>query len=330
MIKRRIHRTLILTGTALLIAVLAGIAGAGQTLNLLTTPMGMANYVISVSQGQLITKKTGIQVIVQPTQGALVMPGLLEAGDGQLATLTSIWSHWAYSGTGEYKKPFRFIRVLQSGNDTFFSLVTRQETGIKTIEDLKGKRVTIDVISLLPKILMEVELQAYGLNPAKDITILKAEDTPTGLRDLLQGRTDAVCCSLGGSKMAEYATKMKMVVIPFAMDKASSLQKSLPAMALKTTPNNLSGVAPGIPAASTPMLLIGRADIADDTAYQIVKTLIENYQELKAVNPVMADWKPEAAVNALPIPYHNGAIKYYKEKNFWNAKMDQHQERLGK
>lgn len=308
----------------------ASAGNAASTINLLTTPIGMANYVISVSQGQLISRKTGIQVIVQPTQGALVMPNLLDSGDGQLATLTSIWSHWAYSGTGEYKKPFKFIRVLQAGNDTYFSLVTKQETGIKTIADLKGKRVTIDIISLLPKILMEVELQAYGLNPAKDITVLKAEDTPTALRDLLQGRTDVVCCSLGGSKMAEYATKMKMLVLPFGADKASFLQKELPAMSLAMTPNNLSGVAPGIPVAATPMLLVGRADIADDLAYQMVKALIDNYQELKTINPVMAEWKPEIAVRELPIPYHSGAIRLYKEKGLWSSKMDQLQQKLAK
>jgi TRAP-type uncharacterized transport system substrate-binding protein len=60
----------------------------------------------------------------------------------------------------------------------------------------------------------------------------------------------------------------------------------------------------------------------------MVKALVENYNELKAVNPVLADWKPEVAVREMPVPYHPGAIKYYKEKGLWSSKMDQLQQKV--
>jgi hypothetical protein len=177
---------------------------------------------------------------------------------------------------------------------------------------------------------METELAAYGLNAAKDITALKTEDNSASVKDLELGRTDAAACGLGGSKMAELATKSKILVLNFDPAKIAIVQKAV-AVFPATTPSSLSGVEPGAKVVSTPNLFIGRADVSDEVAYQMVKTLIENYNELKAVNPVLADWTPEVAVRELPVPYHPGAIKYYKEKGLWSARMDRlQQELLGK
>ena len=302
-------------------------APPAKALNFLTNPAGQGNYIISVAQGQLVTKKTGLRVVVQPTQGPKAIPGLLERKDGDLTTLSSVGIYWAFTGTGEYTKAYKFLRVLQSGNNNYFGLVTRDGTGIKAIPDLKGKRVTYFVTSLLTLEIIGAQLRAYGLSP-KDVTLLKAEDTPTALQDLLQKRTDAVCCALGGSKMVEFATKAKLVVLPFETEKIALLQKDLPAMFPAITPTNLSGIDPGIPVVATPVLLAGRADLDDNVIYQIVKVLIENYNELKTINPTLADWKPEVAVQELPIPYHPGAIKYYKEKGLWSTKMDELQQKL--
>ena len=305
----------------------ANAAESRKIINFITTPPGTANYTISVSQGQLITRKTDIKVIVQPVQGAKIIPPVLESGDAQVSDLSSLAVHGAYTGTGDFTKPFRFIRAFQSGDPSYFGLVTKDKTGIKSIADLKGKRIAYAFTSTITRDLLETEAEAYGLNPAKDMTILKVEDSVTGLRDLEQGRVDAVSCSLGGSKMAEFAAKMKLVLLPFEADKIHIMKKRLPAILSAVTPNNLSGVDPGVPVVYTPMLFIGRADLSDALVYKMVKTVMENYDDLKVVNPVMAGWKPEVAVRELTVPYHPGAIKYYKEKGFWSAKMDQVQKK---
>ncbi len=297
-------------------------ASSGKIVNLLTNPAGTGNYTISVAQAQVITKKTDIRVIVQPTQGPVVIADLLENGDGKAATLSSMGTYWAYSGTGDYKKPYKFVRVLQSGNLNYFALVTREDLGIKTISDLKGKRVTYFVTSLLTKDIIDMELKAHNLDQHKDITLLKAESTPRALNDLLQGRTDAVACSLGGAKMVEVNSKKKLLVLPFAADKVPFLRTRLPGMVAAVTPADRVGIPPGVPVVATPVLFIGVAGLDNALAYGMVKGLIANYSALKAINPELAEWKPEAAVRDLPIPYHPGAIKYYKEQGLWNGDMD--------
>jgi len=302
-------------------------APAAQSINFITNPAGMGNYTIAVAQGQVISKKSSLQVIVQPSQGPRVIPYLLESGDGHIGILSSSGTNWAYVGIGEYDKPYKFIRVLQAGNDNFFGIVTREKTGIKSIPDLKGKRVNYSITSLLTQLVMETELEAYGLNPVKDITPLKTENNSASIEHLGQGRSDAAACGLGGSKMAELGTKSKIIILPFDPNRIHFVQKKL-SMFPTVSPNNLSGVDPGIPVVATPNLIISRADLSDDLAYLVVKTLIENYNDLKQINPVMADWKPEVAVRELTVPYHPGAIRYYKEKGLWSKKMDQLQQQL--
>jgi TRAP-type uncharacterized transport system substrate-binding protein len=63
-------------------------APAQKSINFITNPAGMGNYTVSVAQAQLISRKTSLQVIVQPTQGPKVIPYVLESGEGQVAILS--------------------------------------------------------------------------------------------------------------------------------------------------------------------------------------------------------------------------------------------------
>ena len=325
---------LIVSLIGLVICIGTLIPGAGHaqtaqtTVNLLTMPPGLTNYTVSVAQGQLISKKTNVKVVVQPTQGQLVIPPMMENKDAETGTLAATATYWAYVGTGDYKKPHRSLRVLQAGESIYFGTITRGDTNIKTIPDLKGKRVTYQVTSSLSRTIMEKQFEAYGLDAKKDVKLQKAEDNAFAFRDLESGRTDAVGgVTLGGSKMTEAATKFKIVLLPFPADKATALQKQVPGV-FSAVSSSGYGVDVGVPCVGVPTLFIARADLNNDVAYTLVKALLENYKELAQVNASLAGWKPEVAVRELEVPYHPGAIKYYKEKGMWSARMDQLQQEL--
>jgi len=80
---------------------------------------------------------------------------------------------WAYKGIGEYTKPYKFLRVLQAGSENYFGIVTKEKSGIKTLPDLKGKKSDLLCDLYMTQLVMETELQAYGVNPVKDITVVK-------------------------------------------------------------------------------------------------------------------------------------------------------------
>lgn len=308
-------------------------AGGGQKidLNLITTPTGTGTYTIGVGQGMLLSKKLpNYKVAVQPASGALALPRLLATGEGQIITIAAPTVYWAYRGEEDFS-PTRIssIRLLQAGNDMYFAFITRPDTGIQGIEQLKGRRVTYEIPSarLITK-LGQLHLQAFGLDPKKDVTTLKSEFTTTALQSLVDKRTDAIMGSLGGSKMAEAESKVGLRVLSVPEDKGSYIRENLPVFFAAKTPAGLPGVTPNVPVVATAGITAVNSSLDDSVAYALIKTLLENHKELFPIHPDFHGWTPERAVKDLGIPYHPGAIKYYKEKGLWTNEMDQRQKQM--
>jgi TRAP transporter TAXI family solute receptor len=304
--------------------------GQKTALNLITTPAGTGTYTVAVGQGTLLNKKLPqFKVTVQPASGALALPRLLAKGEAQLVTIAAPTMYWAYRGEEDFTSPLPSLRLLQSGNDMYFALLTRSDTGIQTIEELRGKRVTYEIPSarLITKLGM-LHLQAFGLDPRKDVTALKAEFTTMALSNLMDKRTDAIMASLGGSKMAEAEAKIGIKILPFPENKVPFLRQSLPVFYAAKTPSGLPGVSPGVAVVATPGILAANEDLSNETAYLVVKTLLENCKELFPIHKDFYGWAPERAVKDLGIPYHPGAIRYYKEKGLWTSEMEQREAQL--
>jgi uncharacterized protein len=296
--------------------------GQRVRLSYVTNPAGTGYYTIAVAQGQLLSRKSNITVVVQPSSGPLAIPGLVGNNEAQLGISAASTLYHAYSGTMDFNKPHPFARVLQSGHDSFYAFITSEKTGIKAIPDLKKRRVTIDFpTARLLRELATAELQAYGLS-LPDVTVRKSEFTDKALEDLFKGTTDAVMATLSGAKMPELDTKMKMRALPFDPNRIGSLQKRLPAMYAEMTPERFPVLGGGIWVVATPALLWAHQNLPEDLAYVIVKTLNENSQEIVSIHSDLKGWAPNRAVRPLPMPYHPGAIRYYKETARWSEQMD--------
>ena len=295
-----------------------------------TNPVGSGLYTISVGQSQVVGRKTNLDLKVQPAAGALAVPRLVFAREALLGVTTAKIIGDAYTGVGEYAgRKHSTVRALQSGQDTLFGIVANAGAGIKTIPDLKGKRITWNILtSDIARNVAFLEMKAYGIDGFRDVKMQKAESTSKGVEDLAQGRTDAAACSLGGAKIEELGTsKVKAVALPFDPAKIDVIQREMsgviPALSKKVGP-----IPAGIPVVGTPEVFFAHRDLDDETAYRVVKVLLESQEDLKVIHRDFAGWTPDRAVKNLPIPYHPGAIRYYKEKGLWSAEMDQHQARL--
>ena len=75
--------------------------------------------------------------------------------------------------------------------------------------------------------------------------------------------------------------------------------------------------------------LVGRAGLAEEAVYQMVKALWENYKELAPIHPLLKGWTPDRfASKEARIPYHPGAVKFYMEKGAWTSEMEKLQREL--
>lgn len=301
-----------------------------KSFNLLALPAGTSVYTIAVGQGMLLNKKLpDYKFFVQPSSSAHAVPIAVGKKEADLMTLPAPTAYWAYKGVEDYSTPIPSIRILQSGHDVFFGLVTRADTGINSIKDLKGKRVTIDIrASRLLSKLGELMLQANGIDPKKDITPLKAEFDTQALTYLLEKRTDAIISGLVGSKWVEAEKRTGITVLPVEEDKFPFLRQHLPVVFAVKTPAGMPSIKAGVPVVTIPSVFGTNQDLDDETAYIIVKTLLENQKELIPVHRDFQAWSPERAVKNLGMPYHPGAVRYYKEKKLWTPEMEQLQKSL--
>lgn len=296
-----------------------------------TNPAGTGLYTISIGQSQVVGKKTDFDLVVQPAGGGpLSVPRLVASKECLLGITSAPILSDAYAGIKEFKgKKLQSLRAVQAGQLTLFGLITYAGTGIKTIPDLKGKRVTWNILtSEVARGVGFSEIKAYGLDPTKDVKPLKAETTVTGINDLAAGRTDAAACSLGGAKIEELATKVKPIVLPFDPDRIGVIQQEMPAIFAAVSKKVGTAIPAGIPVVGAPEVFFAHQDLDEETVYRILKTLLESQEELKLIHRDFAEWSLEGAVKKLPLPYHPGAIRYYKEVGLWSAEMAQHQASL--
>ncbi|OGG52567.1 MAG: hypothetical protein A3F84_12045 [Candidatus Handelsmanbacteria bacterium RIFCSPLOWO2_12_FULL_64_10] len=110
------------------------------------------------------------------------------------------------------------------------------------------------------------------------------------------------------------------------MARTQNVGRAFVALRIKKGPPGVDGdmwvLSYGIP-------IIVRGDLKDEVAYEFVKTLWKHYGELKGIFRPLATWTPNrfASTQAL-IPYHSGAIKFYKEVGAWTPEMEKHQAKL--
>jgi TRAP transporter TAXI family solute receptor len=224
----------------------------------------------------------------------------------------------ASNGTAPFKEkiPLRTLAVLYPN---FMQIVTLQGKGIEKFSDLKGKRVATGAPGSGTEVMSLRVIQAFGLDPDKDMKRdrLNAGEAAGALKD---GKIDAIFWG-GGAPTAALTDlgatpgmKIKFInsadVVPKMREKYGPLYVKwiLPA---KTYP----GQNVDVPITAVWNLAIATENLKENVAYDIVKTMFEHKQELVASHSAAQDLSLEPqASGGSPIPFHPGAIRYFKEK----------------
>jgi TRAP transporter TAXI family solute receptor len=243
---------------------------------------------------------------------------LVDQGKADLALVMADIAWDAYQGKGKFKSkiPLRSAMVLYPNN---FHIVTLEGNGIEKVTDLKGKKVSTGAPGSGTEVMGLRILEAYGLNPDKDITRERwgASESAGALRDK---KIDAYfwCGGLPTASVTDLGAtpgiKIKLLDCADAVPKMREkygpfyVKGSIPA---KTYPGQSAYVS----IALVWNLLICRENMKDNVAYDIVKTLFNYKSDLTKVH-LEARWLSleYQATGASPLPFHAGAIRYFTEK----------------
>lgn len=305
---------------AVLVALVAACpaAVAQQYFRIGTGGTGGTYYPVGVQIAAAVSQPGRIVVSAQPSNGSLgnvigVASGSLESGFSQADVAT-----WAQTGTGTFegKPPLARLRLIANLFSESMHVVVRKDSPVRTIADLRGRRVALDEVGSGSLISARMVLTAHGLKESD----LQAEYIkPNQAADrLLAGQLDAFFFTGGvpAKAVADLASSAAGIrLLPLEGEAARRLRAQSPFLAEDTVP---AGAYAGVPA--TPTLAVGAQWVTDERAnpelvYEITKALYSETAQkaLAHGHPKGASITLANAVRGAGIPFHEGAKRFYRE-----------------
>ncbi len=281
-------------------------------------------YVVGGSICKLVNRGTKTHDIkcTHTTGGSVKNINGIRAGDLDLGVAQSDWQYHGYNGTSPKQFPdgaYEELRAVFSVHPEPFTVVARADSGIKTFEDLVGKRVNVGNPGSGARGTMEVVMEKMGwtMDSFKLAAELKSSEQSQALCD---NKIDAMVFTVGhpSGTIKEATTSCESVLIPvtgpvidaLAADNSYYSQTSIPGGMYTGTDTDTAtfGVGATFVTAST---------VDTDTVYQIVKAVFDNFDRFKRLHPAFANLNEKDMITKnISAPLHDGAVKYYKEKGW--------------
>lgn len=310
---RSLRRTLLLAATATCFSVSAT---AAEFINVLTGGTSGVYYPLGVALSQIYGKAMpAAKVSVQATKASAGNLNLLQAGRGEIAfTLgDSLSDAWKGDEEAGFKAPLKKLRGVAGIYPNYIQIVAAADSGIKTLADLKGKRVAVGA----PK--SGTELNARAIFKAAGMTYKdfgKVEYLPFGESvELMKNRQlDATLISAGLGVAAvrdlANAVKIAIVTIPDTVTQKIGDTAYQTAMIPAKT---YEGQASEVTTIKVQNFLVTHEGVPVETVYAMTKGMFDNLDTLTASHAAAKDIKRADAARDIPVPLHPGAEKYYRE-----------------
>ncbi|SMC21045.1 hypothetical protein SAMN02746041_01109 [Desulfacinum hydrothermale DSM 13146] len=272
---------------------------------------------------RIVNKKRdeyGIRCTVESTGGSVFNINAVLAGDLEFGICQSDRQYQAINGLAEWKDkgPQKDLRAIFSIHPESITLVAAEDAGIKSIKDLKGKRVNIGNPGSGQRQNSIDALTAFGINWEKDIHAeqVKAAEAPGLLQD---GRIDAFFYTVGhpsGAIKEATAGRRKVRIVPIEGPELQALLNKYPYYAKATIPIKFYPRATNkedVPTFGVKATFVTSAKVPEKVVYAIVKEVFDNLEAFKKLHPAYSVLTKENMLEGLSAPFHPGALKYYKE-----------------
>lgn len=299
-------------------ALVAGTAAAQQQqfINVLTGGQSGVYYPVGVALSQIFAKDIpNARATAQVTRASSENLNLLQAGRGELAmTLADALSD-AWRGDAEAGFPNKLdkLRGVTGTYNNYIQIVANADSGIKTLADLKGKRVSVGAAKSGTELNARAILKAAGMGYGD---LAKVEYLPFGESvELMKNRQlDATLQSagLGVASIRDLATAIKIVVLPIPADVVAKVGDAAYQPAVIPA-NTYGGQTADVPTAAIPNFLVTHSGVPEDVVYRMTKAMYGNIDTLYAAHNAVRVMKRENALKGMPVPLHPGAERYYKE-----------------
>ncbi|MPZ56230.1 MAG: TAXI family TRAP transporter solute-binding subunit [Rhizobiales bacterium] len=297
---------------------LVGAADA-QTVSVITTPSGSFTNSAGAAIAKVITEKSKVRAIIQAQAASAVIS--VQAGTGEFGMGNSFDTTFYVTGTGEYEGQGPKTNVRNIGPLSVYRVAmhVRADSSIKTLKDLKGKRVSagFNAQKAIGRII-DAHLANAGLT-YDDVQKVLTPNVSSSANDFIAGKTDVLFFALGSAAIKQASASvggLRVLPIEDSPEALERMEKVLPGsyvLNVKPAPN-IDGLKEPTNIVAFDMAFFTNKDVADDIVYTVTKTLHNNKAALVATFRPMALFDPARMGKPLKaVPFHPGALKYYQE-----------------
>jgi TRAP transporter TAXI family solute receptor len=258
----------------------------------------------------------GAKASVQSTGASAVNCTLLGEKKAELAFAMNDVVSYAYTGTEVFKDKgaVKNLRGMAALYPNYVQLIALEKSGIKSVADLKGKRVGVGAPGSGTEVNARQVLEAYGIT-YKDIKpdyLSYAES----IEQMKNGSVDAAFQTSGlpNSTILDLCTTHDVRIIPIEPKTVEKLAEKYPFYTSVSIPGGTYDNKEDVPTAAVTSILVVRDDMPEDLVYNMTKIVFENLGDLVSTHSAAKDIKLEKAKKGIPVPLHPGAEKYFKEK----------------
>ncbi len=296
-----------------------------------SNPAGSVYFLLAGGFAKLFQKELGLRSTAQPHAGSSVYLPLMDKGEITLGINSSLDSGMAFNGKAPYRNRQLGVKSLARVWILPYGYMTKESSGIKTIADLKGKRVVVKFKTNVSLAQLNRTILATAGMTESDVIALESGGVVASINMVIEGRADAVPVATGMPAMRKaHATVpggLRMVaMLPKTtdMEMATGMPGSRTFLAKQ---NKRYGFIRGdTKITAFDAFLNAGISIDDEDAYKLTKTLHTNWKKLqKDYGPIRGTPQNGMAAPTNPMPYHAGAIKYWKDAGLWTAANDKQQ-----
>ena len=270
-------------------------------------------YPLGGTFAELVSDATGVTATAEVSQASAANVTALQNGDGEVAFVQTDIAYYAVEGTEMFEETGKVdsLQALGALYPETVHLVTLADSGIKSFEDLKGKKVSVGAPGSGTYANAEQLLEIHGLT----MDDIKAQNLDFGesADGLQSGQIDAAFITAGYPTSAVEALNATnpVHIVPVTAEKADELIKKYPYYAVDTIPAGTYGSTEDIPVVSVLAMLAVHKDLSEDLVYEMTKAIYDNTDKIAHAKGEFI--KAETGLDGIGIPVHPGAQKYFDE-----------------
>lgn len=316
------NRVLLLPLVVILALALVVPASLAQQRRLVTIASGWVvgvYYPLAGAMSRIVykVKDLNLRATVESSGASVANAQLIGTGDADFALLQNDIAFYAYNGVtlSAFKdKPIKNMGAVFTIYPELVHAVVTKASGVKTVRDLKGKKVVLGPQGSGTEANALQILEAYGLKESD----FKAEriDAAAAADQLKDGRVDAAffTTGMGSAVIVDSFISGKVALVPVTGSEAEAMKKKYPFYTSVKVPANTYKDQAETTTVAVMAMMVARSDLPEDLVYRFTKAIFDDLKQFHAAHSAATHLTLETALSGNPIPLHPGAARFYKEK----------------